>query len=695
MRRIVLTAVVATACGWVANAQPQNDPTGVTVPSVGGMPAGTYSVSQLESINAATGGLSLRIPITKLPPARGGFSGSLNLVYNSQIYDVNEYWDYSHISPCMGVAGPPGCYTEWRKLGAGLTNGGWQYEWDNNYTLLLDPTTYDQNGGDPCELAGRVYRMVLYFPDGSRHVLHLPQPGGTPYYWAYQDDGYGRYSFYPGFPAPPSPGAYQTICNQPAPAVLNYHTTDGTFIEVNVNNSAPPWSWTIRFPDGRSGFGNGSHLTSMSDSNGNAYGFSTSAPPGTNNVYTTMTDALGRTITVQRVLGVVPTNPPLTVPVSDYITQAGTGGQGLQWRVDWTIVYVTTQPLPATQRGDTASATVAFTPVADILLPTYDDGAQGAFTFLYNQGPSGWGELNKVLLPSGATVDYTYYGYGSGVGGFPLNLLFLDPVKTKTLTWVDSNLPGFPQRTETSSYSYTTTSSVFTNASGGQTLHSFYPIDPSVNTFFPGQVYYTRQPDGTEINQVWAQNTPLGCNTATDPCNPYVQWEFRTVPAGGPVSTALTAATNYSYDQNGNKTGQLEYDWTPGNSVIQRTTYGIPSGYACPSPCTGPLRTIANTFLLPTYAAGTQLDNANAYWNNTGPNGAITALDRPRRSIVSGSGSNAGPGSIAEYSYPSGFYNITQEAHWDSTLSPTQPNCFNEFGHEFWLTLATNFGPPQ
>ncbi len=48
----------------------------------------------------------------------------------------------------------------------------------------------------------------------------------------------------------------------------------------------------------------------------------------------------------------------------------------------------------------------------------------------------------------------------------------------------------------------------------------------------------------------------------------------------------------------------------------------------------------------PTYAAGTESDNANAYWNNIGAGTAIR-LDLAGRKSVSGSG----PGSITEFCY--------------------------------------------
>jgi hypothetical protein len=65
------------------------DNTSVTVPAVGTTPAGSYAISQIETIDTTTGNVALRIPITKLPPGRGGMTEGLNLVYNSEVYDVN------------------------------------------------------------------------------------------------------------------------------------------------------------------------------------------------------------------------------------------------------------------------------------------------------------------------------------------------------------------------------------------------------------------------------------------------------------------------------------------------------------------------------------------------------------------------------------------------------------------------------
>src|SRR5690348_5369085 len=84
----------------------------VIIPQRGVTPAGFYAISDMETIDAVGGNLSLKIPIGSLPPGRTGFAASLALIYNSSIYawDGSLLVNSDYISPD--------------------DSGGWHYSFD-------------------------------------------------------------------------------------------------------------------------------------------------------------------------------------------------------------------------------------------------------------------------------------------------------------------------------------------------------------------------------------------------------------------------------------------------------------------------------------------------------------------------------------------------------------------------------------
>jgi len=75
-------------------------------------------------------------------------------------------------------------------------------------------------------------------------------------------------------------------------------------------------------------------------------------------------------------------------------------------------------------------------------------GDLGSYTFSYDTGTGGWGELNRVTLPSGAQVGYQYAlsGLSRDYGAHMAE----NPLLQKTVTWTDQNLGA--ARTETTTY---------------------------------------------------------------------------------------------------------------------------------------------------------------------------------------------------------------------------------------------------
>src|SRR5580658_1300273 len=59
-----------------------------TMPNRGLYPLGSYSSSDIESVNNVTGNVTLSIPLAKLPAGRAGSTFGVSLIYNSAIYDM-------------------------------------------------------------------------------------------------------------------------------------------------------------------------------------------------------------------------------------------------------------------------------------------------------------------------------------------------------------------------------------------------------------------------------------------------------------------------------------------------------------------------------------------------------------------------------------------------------------------------------
>src|SRR5689334_7342482 len=111
-RKIIALASFVLGCHSPAWAQS----TLQTMPQRGLIPTGSYSVSDLETVNVVNGNLFYRIPLTSLPPGRAGWTASVNLTYNSQIYDIY---------PEAGTT-QTGDPTLFEHLGLSQW-GGWQY----------------------------------------------------------------------------------------------------------------------------------------------------------------------------------------------------------------------------------------------------------------------------------------------------------------------------------------------------------------------------------------------------------------------------------------------------------------------------------------------------------------------------------------------------------------------------------------
>ena len=675
-RMILCLSLAYASASWLRaqNPAPLN-----TLAPAGVLPTGSYSLNELETIDNVNGSLFFRVPMASLPPGRAGQTASLPLLYNSNLYNIDQVYSYTD---CDGNSSGGGLYNCLMPS----SSGGWQYGYEYGLQLTFNPAYYYEAVNCSTPSTYKYYQLSAVFPDGSSHLLHL--------YNAYDDNGNGYYQELPGATA---------SCSSGFSGDYTYYTTDGTYVKViflastspTCGNGSPPdscWSsypWTMYFPDGTQVTGAGGQASAIFDRNGNKItvqnivALSGSVTQTTNTV---LTDDLGRTITVVHKLSSQPGQN-----IEDDITQTWANSSTLQWTVQWAYQSLTNTSLTYPCFSSTCYLSQAASMVvSSITFPTTPSGFQPVYQFSYaDSSLPGWGQLNNVILPSGATVHYNYrydgQGYPWGTSLFPPR----NPITTKTLTWCDESDQANPLtscsppvlQTNIWNYSFGSTSSQVTGPDGGTTVTSFFDTSTDPNFGTPmggaiagqmaGLVFKVQAPDCSTVERQWGFNTPylLTNGTVETYTNPFVAYEFHSVaPAVAPgsncsqVSPSEATVKYFTYDSNGNVTMEEDTDWIPyGN--IQRGAAGDPTSGLSGGTV---LRTVNQVPLVTTTAAGTGTDDANGYWHPGGP-----ALISPISCRGTTGGAN---GAMGEFTYD-GEGNLTQERDWDSTKSPSQPAC--------------------
>jgi RHS repeat-associated protein len=547
--------------------------------------------------------------------------------------------------------------------------GGWNY--GNNYglSLALSPTSPVYGGTANCSVPSSYlwYQLSAIFPDGSSHILHLMG--------ASDNQGNGYYQALPGAGTPPC-GTYS--------GDYTYFTNDGTYVKVVIGaNSGNPncpvytpafcwttYTWTMYFPDGTQVVGAGSQTISITDRNGNQIlvkNVDTDLGPGdVQTLQYLFQDAFGRGISVLHELGT-------GFAWTDIVSQTGVNGSSMSWTVQGTLQQLSgTLTYPCNGPTACQNGAIHFPAVTQIAFPANGAGYQPIYKFTYNT--SNWGQLSGVTLPSGATVQYvyTYDGQNSYSMSPPSN-----PVASKSVNWCDETDLGRPVqpgtscssaggtlRTDTWTYSFGATSSSVTGPDNGRTTRYFPSValvqsGLSAGTLLGGPnaglVYETRAPDGSTVQQQWANATPAESSLPTG--NPFVQYSIRWAAAGG--SPSLAAVSAFQYDLNGNLTNEADNDFV---STIPFNE-GVP-----PNLTTAPgttLRATNQTFV----NSPTGITDPNAYWNESSP-----AIRNEMSCHVTAGDLN---GSTSTFAYD-GYGNVTTELDWDSTTSSSPqstPSC--------------------
>ncbi|MCA1568252.1 MAG: hypothetical protein LC803_21930 [Acidobacteria bacterium] len=619
-------------CAAVTGAQEKS-------PQRGFNAGGSYAISDIETISATGGNLSLRVPVASLPAGRGGLKMSVNLVYNSKLYDGNPDIQWVGVNRY-----------EVTRLSGNVSGAGWDYSYKYKFEHTIRSAGLDTQGMElaPCSASPYTVKATLTTPDGSKHPLVLD--GYT--------DGDGYQNVYPdGRPACTGGPSLNTT--------LSYYTTDGTFLRVEVahdddqNTLNNPW--TIHQPDGgRISGGDINTPQRIYDRNNNYIEIVNGSYNGHPATY--LNDQVGRSVIIELNSAANQDSVHVRVSSNELLTTV----------VRWTNVQVR----KSYDGGSSADLDLVHNhrSVQGIDLPWQAGALSYAFTYNANgSSPTfGWGELSSVTLPSGAKATYQYLYDGQ-------NNLSADQVLRNRptqkqlvyrpeydLTGAVSNAPCTQGcTTETWAYVMTYASggeipikSTITGPDGGVTTE-YFNMNESGVAAQNGLVYKSVRADNTVVERYWQMNRPH----STSPSglampNYYAKFEFTSVKdANG--NQAKTAVKEFSQDKNGNTTVVKEYDWLNPTNVLrdaQGRPYGVASGVGIQ-----PKRVTTSSYYAATPDAANTTFDADTY----------NQPDAPQfRSAVAASEVASATQTLTrtEYVYdnPTTTANMTGQKSWDS-----------------------------
>ncbi len=529
----------------------------VISPGKGFQPGHSYALSDIETIDNATGTLSLHIPITQLPPGPGGFTAGLTLSYSNRYWETTPHYDSTSGATFYGL----------RKS----AYGGWRLKFAPELEMEYLP---QETPSDTCVYSNTIFQMWIVDPDGSRNQLFLAQPGHD---------------------IITCPAGTYDLNALATGAGSTWYTADGSYRRLEMDGatgSTGVWpstaSWTLRSQDGTSiRYDVIANATYFRDRNGNQITV-TNSGYGTTSLEL-MEDAYGRSILLTHDNG----------NSRDVVTQTGHDGDSGN-PLTWTVQYgnFPAWPFPpktyimgssgANQYSDTiplGSPLASSLTLPNLLSYTFTHGALLR-------------ELSDVLLPTGAAAHYSYLR-DAGCCGWYWDVL-LNPIASKTLT--------HDSVTDTWTYGFgvvngTTSGSSFTGPDGGTTTHQYDPVSFNPTTSYPdaGLVYQTTNPDGSVVQREWAENRPFEMPVRAQGLNYWISRELTTTSntAHQPVGTSIQV---FGSDKNGNRTSREERGWVAWNA----SSHPLSSSAAL-------LRKTVNSYVNPGLDSGSLLVDANAY----------------------------------------------------------------------------------
>ncbi len=621
----------------------------------GWRPGGGFLVSDVETINMVNGNVLLRIPLASLPAGRGGSGFTLELRYNSQIWDVE---------PSLITSGQDSDGNDTYESRHTLqmsAQGGWRYGFE--YGLELEDRTA-LTGGNECRTIFDKYntKMRVHFPDGSAHLLRLVNTEDT------QGDnrGDGFYAYSPTGRRDPCYTGGSNISGD-----VRYVTTDGAYAHVTVHSGTGAWTqrrWTIHFNDGTRVEGKRDQTERIVDRNGNTitverrtnctYGEGTELQE--NLLCTFLRDDLGREIKIVRL-----------EDGDEAVTAPGYGGE-LEWKIERGTVNMSGGTYAC--GGDSDCAARDAGTIDKIELPQLEGQQQLEYVFAYHRPTTAFGELQKIDFPGGGSVtyDYTYRQHKAG------STLLENPVTQKVVTYTEP-LTG-TELSETWTYAIDVNNvTTVTAPDGGAAKTWFYEnkyvAASSPDAWKTGLVWKTTRPNGDKTERYWRKNQAYNSPAihASDPGNPYVRAEYST-------QGAQTAARAMTRDKNGNLLTAAEYDF---GVTVGRDSGGIPNA----APTGTPLRTAVHVYTQVTPNADRLLDDRDAYWR--APPAAARLLSLADYSEVRAGRSNGTLQAKTDFTYDARG-NVTAAARGVGGATATTRHAYDTHGNLTQTTDARN-----
>ena len=606
--RIMLAAwILGCACELKADER-------IISPDRGFQPAHSYSISGIESINKATGALSLHIPLAQLPAGPAGFSAGLTLVYN------NKYWE---------IEMPDDVYALRESF-----SGGWRLAMSPNLSM-----EYIQSSGetDPCGAfqPNELFQLRMENPDGSRNALLLSRPAQT-------------------MLGACEAGTYQISPLKNANASSVWYTADGSFqrLEIDAPSVSGIWpynsSWTLYRPDGSSvRYEVASKVVYLRDKNGNKISITkTVDSTDPTHSYEVMTDEFGRTIRLEHY-----------GHSRDEVRQTGHNGTPLVWKIHYGGPGAIVPNSYICDNSLLLNCRFAVPPqmVTSLELPN-----NLAYTFGYERAApfaSNYRELRTMTMPTGARVEY---GYKLDTVSTPTRyyIVLANPLTSKTVSANGETVENWEFTFDIAQSTGEYWRNTHKAPDGGITVHEFksvtYKSGLPVNA---GLITRIVNPDGSIINREWQNNFPREAPLSLVQANPWVRREYATT-AGASGSPMATSVKVFSVDKNGNTTSMEERGWLRYTSTMPN-----PSSAAL-------LRKSVNTYVNGAGDSASLLTDTKAY------SYANLAQPAAPRNLLASTEIRDGSGTVksrSQYEYvetnpPRMTGNLVTEYHWDSSI---------------------------
>lgn len=529
-------------------------------PDRGIMPVGSYSVSDIETVNMTNGNMHLAIPLARLAPMAGGkLSAMIPAYYDSKLWDARQVERQDEDDVIYPVSLPQ------LSPHGGWKIGGWPYtlaahNLSEDYSFIPVPLDPEYNS----LLFDGWHKLMLTGPDGSTHELrpldYAPYQGGHDYVRGYFKGNNG---------------------GQPK----RYYSFDGSYIWAKGYPLGSPIAWEIYFPDGTKVV-QGPGIQRITDTNGNSIKIYFDSDQSGNITAHYQDEQTGREI---RYVDTGATGQVQYQTVGGEwaavdITFGSTVVQGKVYSVQdanncdyqegfaYEVPVVREIVLPQTEPGlPRQKFSFAYSSDTNDSTPVYMRPNCTAPPQLWTNSPShGWGSLSQMTMPNGATVKYDYSLDGNQVVGISPESIAEQTLVSKTLTHdgvVDTwsyNITGNPNSVIGPDGSVTTE-----NVGAGPGLW--------------GLVIRTNHSDKVVTERHWvrmkfdgAQENCASCEPLT--FNPVVDAEYTTLlddtPSHNPVKMS---AKTFQHDYNGNVIQTTEYDWFD-PALVSRDAYGVPTG---------------------------------------------------------------------------------------------------------------------